>query len=185
MTGSAALGTAAPAARRGLSPRLRRFVLTAHIGVSVGLLGELAAYLAVATRGATTSDPALASASWDLLAMFGVAYGIPLSLATLASGLVLGLGGKWGVFRYPWVTTKLALIVSVILVGSLVLGPGVEQLQQGDAAAESRVIAGAAWNALALLTATALSVYKPGRARGATGREKRRKETDPWQHESS
>jgi hypothetical protein len=63
------------------------------------------------------------------------------------------------------VTSKLALVVSVILVGSLVLGPGVDALRDGDSGAEARVLAGAAWDVVALLTATALSVYKPGRAR--------------------
>ena len=77
---------------------------------------------------------------------------------------MLGLGGKWGVFRYPWVTIKLALIASVILVGSLVLGPGVDALREGDTGAEARVLAGAARDVVALLAATPLSVYKPGRA---------------------
>ena len=77
--------------------------------------------------------------------------------------------GKWGVVRYPWVTSKLALVVSVILVGSLVLGPGVDALRDGDSGAETRVLAGAAWDVVALLTATALSVYKPGGARATSG----------------
>jgi hypothetical protein len=41
----------------------RRAVLTAHIIASVGLLGDSAAYLAVAIRAAATDDPALARAS--------------------------------------------------------------------------------------------------------------------------
>ena len=155
-----------PMVRRFLPVRVRQTVLTAHIIMSVGLLGDAAGFLAIAIRAAQTDDPAALLEQIRILDMFSAVFGIPLSVGTLLTGLVLGLGTRWGVFRYPWVTTKLALIVSVILVGSLVLGPGVEQLQHGDAAAESRVIAGAAWNTLALLTATALSVYKPGRARG-------------------
>jgi hypothetical protein len=41
-------------ARRALSPRVRRAVLTAHIVASVGLLGDVAAVLAVNIRAATT-----------------------------------------------------------------------------------------------------------------------------------
>ncbi|MGH3038393.1 MAG: hypothetical protein ACRDLZ_03165 [Gaiellaceae bacterium] len=42
--------------RRMLSPRLRRAVLTAHIIVSVGLLGDAAAFLAVSVRAARTAS---------------------------------------------------------------------------------------------------------------------------------
>lgn len=146
-----------------LSPSARRTVLTAHIVASVGLLGDTAGFLAVAVRGATTRDGELARASWELLQMFSVLFGIPLSFAALITGITLGLGTKWGVLRYPWVTAKLLLIVSVILVGSFVLGPAVEELRRGADGAESRVIAGAAYDVLALSVATGLSVFKPGR----------------------
>ena len=148
-----------------LSPRTRRIVLTTHIVASVGLLGDVAVYLAVATRAATTSDPALQSACYELLTMFGFVFGIPLSLASLATGVTLGLGSKWGVLRYPWVTTKLALNVSVILVGALVLGPTADAMRTGDRDAGGLLIAGAAYDVAALTLATTLSVFKPGRAR--------------------
>jgi hypothetical protein len=44
------------AVRRTLSPRVRRAVLTAHIIASVGLLGDVAAVLAVNLRAATSAD---------------------------------------------------------------------------------------------------------------------------------
>ena len=154
------------AARR-LSPRVRRAVLTAHIVISVGLLGEVSAFLAIAARAAGSDDPAFAGAAYDLLAMFQVLFGIPLSLGALATGLILGLGSRWGVLRYPWVTIKLALIVSVILVGALLLGPSVETVRSGDDGVEGRILAGAAWDVAALAVATGLSVYKPGRRIGA------------------
>jgi hypothetical protein len=148
-----------------LKPRTRRIVLTAHIVASVGLLGDVAVYLAVATRAATTSDPALESACYELLTMFGFMFGIPLSLASLATGVTLGLGSNWGVLRYPWVTTKLALNVSVILVGALVLGPSADEMRTGDGDAGGLLVAGAAYDLAALTLATSLSVFKPGRAR--------------------
>jgi predicted integral membrane protein DUF2269 len=148
-----------------LTARTRRALLTVHIVASVGLLGDVAAFFAVAMRAATTGDPALASASYELLAMFSAVFGIPLSFVALGTGLALGLGGKWGVLRYPWVTTKLALLVSVILVGALVLGPAVEAMRSGDGGAETRLVLGAGWDVVALLAATGLSVYRPGRAR--------------------
>ncbi len=142
-------------------------MLTAHIVASVGLLGEVSGFLAVAVRAAASDDPAFTAAAYDLLAMFSLIFGIPLSFTTLGTGLLLGLGGKWGVFRYPWVTIKLGLIVTVILVGATVLGPSVDAMRDGDGDVAGRIVAGAAWNVAALLVATGLSVYRPGRARRA------------------
>jgi uncharacterized membrane protein len=150
--------------KRRLSPRARRIVLTAHIVASVGLLGDVAGFLAIAVRAATTPDPALEAASSELLAMFGMVFGIPLSLASIATGVTLGLGTKWGVLRYPWVTTKLVLNVSVLVVGALVLGPSIDEMRTGDGDAGGLLIAGAAYDVVALTLATTLSVFKPGRA---------------------
>lgn len=157
-------------ARRVLSPPLRRAVLTAHIVASVGLLGDVAAVLAVNIRAATTNDPGFAATSYELLQMFSTVFGIPLSFAALITGLTLGLGSKWGVFRYVWVTAKLGLLVSVILVGALVIGPATEEMARGHGDAETLLIAAAAWDVLALSAATALSVYKPGRSRSRAAR---------------
>jgi hypothetical protein len=55
------------------------------------------------------------------------------------------------------------LIVSVILVGAFVIGPGSNDLVQGTDTT-GRLIAGAAYDVAALTIATSLSVFKPGRA---------------------
>ncbi len=93
--------------------------------------------------------------------MFAFMFGIPLSFAALITGVFLGLGTKWGVFRYPWVTTKLLLIVSVIAVGALVLKGGMDAMLTGQGGAEGRLIAGAVYDVAALVVATALGVFKP------------------------
>jgi uncharacterized membrane protein len=149
-------------ARLSLRPAVRRALLTVHIIAGVGLLGDVAAVLAINIRAATTGDPALASASYELLTMFTVLFGIPLSFAALISGILLGLGSKWGVLRYGWVVAKLALLVGVIVVGAFVLGPGTEAMRTGDGGAEARLILGSAYDVVALTVATALSVFKPG-----------------------
>lgn len=146
-----------------MSAHTRRAVLTVHIIASVGLLGDVAAVLAINVIAATTADTELAAASYELLALFGFLFGIPLSLVSLLSGIVLGLGSKWGVLRYAWVATKLGLLVSVIVVGAVVLGPGTDAMRRGDGGAESRLVLGAAWQLVALCTATGLSVFKPRR----------------------
>jgi uncharacterized membrane protein len=157
---------------RRLSGSTRRALLTAHIIASVGLLGDVAAVLAINVKAATTGDPTLAAASYELLALFTVLFGIPLSFVSLATGLTLGLGSKWGVLRYGWVTTKLCLLLSVIVVGALVLGPGTEAMRSGDGGAETQLILGSAWDVVALSLATGFSVFKPRRQAAArlTGR---------------
>jgi hypothetical protein len=148
-----------------LSPSARRAVLTTHIIVSVGLLGDSAGYLAVAIRAAAASDATVADAAYRMLDMFSVVFGIPLSFAALLTGIALGLGTKWGVFHYPWVMIKLLLILSVIAVGAFVLQGGMDAMLTGGGGGEVRLIAGAAYDVLALALATGLAVYKPGRSR--------------------
>jgi hypothetical protein len=168
MTAARAVGTVGRTMytpRLHLSPSVRRAVLTIHIVASVGLLGDCAAIVAVNLRAATTDDPALAHASYELLSMFSLVFGIPLSFGSLLSGIVLGLGSKWGVLRYRWVMAKLALNVSVILVGALLLGPTTAALLDGRAGSETLLILGSGYDVVVLTLATGLSVYKPGRAR--------------------
>jgi Predicted integral membrane protein (DUF2269) len=150
---------------RMLRPATRRALLTTHIVASVGLLGDVSAFLVVAIQAASTGDPAFAATSYDLLATFSAVFGIPLSIVALATGVTLGRGTKWGVFKTPWVAIKLGLLASVILMGALVLGPSVEQMRTGAGGTETRIVLGAAWDVLALTLATVLSVYKPGRTR--------------------
>jgi hypothetical protein len=150
-------------------PTARQALLTVHIIVSVGLLGDSAGFLAVAMRLSATSDAAAAHELLGVLQMFTLAFGIPLSFAALLSGVALGLGTKWGVFRYPWVVAKLCLIISVMAVGGLVIGPAVTRMLAGGADASRQLIAAGGYDVTALGLATVLSVFKPGRAfRAAT-----------------
>ena len=169
-------GTAAPAApaRPRMSQPVRRAVLTVHIIASVGLLGDCAAVLAINLRAATTGDPGLAAASYELLAMFGVVFGIPLSMTALASGLALGVGTKWGVLRHRWVTAKLLVLLSVILVGALVIGPATAAMRDGRGGEQALLIVASAYDVLALSVATGLSVFKPGGRRRSRTRAGRR-----------
>ena len=150
--------------RRRLPIRLRNTLLTAHIVFSVALLGDSAGYLAVAIRTSTIDDPALAHDSLKTLDMFSLVFGIPLSLAALLTGVALGIGTRWGVLRYPWVTIKLVLILTVLLVGAFVIGPASDQMLDGEGDTTGRLIAASAYDVVALTVATALGVFKPGRA---------------------
>jgi Predicted integral membrane protein (DUF2269) len=146
-----------------LSRRARLTVLTAHIIISVGLLGDSAGFLAVAIRTAMTDDPRTILELVDVLNMFSLVFGIPLSIGVLITGVVLGLGTRWGVVRYPWVTAKLLLILSVMVVGGTFIGPAETALREGpNDAASFQLMAAASYDVLALALATALGVFKPG-----------------------
>ena len=96
--------------------------------------------------------------------MFSLVFGIPLSFAALITGIALGIGTRWGVFRYPWVVAKLALLVVVLLVGTFIISPASKQMLDGGGDATGRLIVAATIDVVVLTVATALGVFKPGRA---------------------
>lgn len=150
--------------------RLRKFVLTAHVTSSVGWLGAIVVYLALATASLTSDDAQTAQAGY--LVLHRVAYSViaPLSLAALLSGLVQSLGTEWGLFRHYWILVKFLLTIAGIAVLLLHL-PAVSRMSRMAvdttlAASDFRtlrlqLVVHAAGGLLVLLTATALSVYKP------------------------
>ncbi len=167
-----------------MGPRLRKLALTAHVASSVGWLGAVAAFLALAVAGLAGRDAQTARAAY--LAMEPVARFVivPLALASLVSGLVQSLGTPWGLFRHYWVLVKLLVTVVATVVLLLQLDPighladaAAGTALSGDDLREARasLVAHAGGGLLVLLVPLALSVYKP---RGTTryGRRKRQEE---------
>lgn len=130
-------------------------LITGHIVISVGLLGDSAGFLAVAIRRAMSDDVAFRAATREILAMFALCFGIPLSFLALLSGVTLAVSTRWGLFRYPWVIAKITLILSVIIIGTTLIRP---VIQPGAQPNDIALVAGGAWDVLALLCATALAV---------------------------
>jgi hypothetical protein len=105
-------------------------------------------------------------ATWPLLAT---------GLVCLASGVVLGLGTKWGLVRYWWVAIKLALNVVLVVLVPVALRPQViEMAEQGRrfmagepaSLAVGDLIFPPIVSPSALLIAFVLAVFKPwGRIR--------------------
>lgn len=91
------------------SPALRKFLLTMHVTVSVGWLGAIAAYIALNVPAVASTDPQTVRAAYLMMepvALYGI---VPLSLATLLTGIVQSLGTPWGLFRHYWVVVSLVL----------------------------------------------------------------------------
>jgi hypothetical protein len=63
--------------RRYLSRRARNALLTAHIMISVGLLGDSAGFLAVAIRAAQAKQSTIMIEMVKVLKMFAWTFGVP------------------------------------------------------------------------------------------------------------
>ena len=163
-----------------MSPRLRKTALTAHVTSSVGWLGAVAAFLALAVVGLTSKDPDTVRAvylvaeplTWFLL--------LPLAFGSLVTGLVQSLGTTWGLFRHYWVIFK--LVINLFAATVLVLYTQTVSVLARVAAepnADLRELQGptfvlhSAAALLLLVTATFLAIYKP-RGMTAYGRRKQR-----------
>lgn len=66
-----------------MTPRLRKFALTAHLTVSVGWIGAVIAYLAVGVSAVTSQDPQTVRAAWIAMEVTGWYVIDPLALAAL------------------------------------------------------------------------------------------------------
>lgn len=150
--------------------RLRKLTLTAHIVLSVGWLGTVAAYLAVAIVGLTSRDGQTVLAAYLSMEVIGWFVIVPFSLATLLAGLVQSLGTQWGLFRHWWVSVKFLLTAggTIVLLGhmqSVALMSRVARemtLSATDYRAQRiHLVVHAVGGLLVLLAAAALSVYKP------------------------
>lgn len=153
-----------------MSRRVSKIVLTTHITFSVGWLGAVAVFLALAITGLNSPNPELVRAC--LLAMKISTWFIivPFCLASLATGIVQAAWTKWGLFRYYWIVVKLFLTLASTALLLLHLQPindlanAATQPKFSKVESSSRIIdliakSGAA--TLVLLVITTISIYKP------------------------
>src|SRR5438876_8144523 len=94
-----------------MTPRLRKFALTAHVTSSVGWLGAVVAYLALAIAGLTSQDAQRVRAACLAMELIGWFVIVPCSLAALLTGVVQSLGTEWGLFRHYWILVKFLLTI--------------------------------------------------------------------------
>ena len=120
-----------------MSPALRKLALTTHVTVSVGWIGAVAAFSALALAGLISRDPQV----------YQVAYA-SMELIT------------W------WVIVKLVITV-IATFGLLVHTQAISQLSRADASDENmsplriQILVAAALALLTLTVANVLSIYKP------------------------
>ena len=161
-----------------MTPRLRKFALAAHVASSVGWLGAVVAFLALAVVGLTSQDAETVRGAYLVMEPAAWYVLVPLAFASLLTGLVQSLGTTWGLFRHYWVLFKLLInaVATIVLLTYMETFSSMARVA-ADPSADLGVVrnespmlhAGAAL--LLLLVATTLAVYKP---RGMTryGRRK-------------
>jgi len=181
--------TRRPGTARRLSPALRKGLLTAHIVTAVSWIGVDIVLLVLALTALTSTDPRTVAASYVAIGAFTIVLLVPAGVLTLATGLLLGAGTRWGIVRYWWLTVKLVITVVLTTLVILLLRPRVAEVasraEQAGAAGLSRdqlgnlpvdLVFPPSVSIVALLVATALAVYKPwgktpfARRRATSGR---------------
>ncbi|MEU9702618.1 hypothetical protein [Streptomyces sp. NPDC047981] len=166
-----------------MPPRIRKPALTAHVATSVGWFGAVVVFLALAVTGLTTKDALTARSAYITMGVTGWYVIVPLCLASLVTGVASSLGTTWGLLRHYWVTVKLA--ITVLATGALLLHmPPISHIANAAAAPtwssdtltglRAQLVVQSAAALVALLLATALSMYKPqGRTRHGQRRQQR------------
>ena len=150
-----------------MPPRIRRFALMAHVVSSVGWLGAIGVFLALSLAALTVDDPRSVRAAYLAmdLAMWSVL--VPLAIASLVTGVIQGLGTKWGLMRHYWVLAKLlltALATLVLLAYTKTISSMAGLAEANGPLEEVRNVSPALHAGVAvvvLLTTTALAIYKP------------------------
>src|SRR2546426_2499354 len=153
-----------------MTPGLRKLALTAHVISSVGWLGAVAGFLALAVAGMTSQDVLMVRVAYLAMELTTRFVIVPFAFAGLVTGVVSSLFTRWGLLRYYWVLLKLVITILATLI--LLVHTQPIELLAGVAAKtavfsaylQSRqllmVVASSA-TLVVLIVLTALSVYKP------------------------
>jgi hypothetical protein len=149
---------------------VRKLALTTHITASVGWLGSVAGFLALALAGLSSPESEIVRAAYIGMHLTTWYVIVPFCFASLITGVIEGIGTPWGLFRHYWVVTKLLLTVLATLILLVHTQPidrvaGVawqSVLSSADLRPLRLQLVGDASAALfVLLVTTILSVYKP------------------------
>jgi hypothetical protein len=160
-----------------LSRPARRSVLALHVLCGVGWMGlDLGLVLLLAT-GLTTADGGTAAAAYTA-ARIVIPPVVPvLATGMLVTGILLGLGTRYGLVQWTWVFVKLLIGIVLTVLVFVALLPGVLGLPEslsGSADAVRDAVGRAATDLMfppivsftALAVALVLSIWKPwGRTR--------------------
>ena len=174
-----------------LKPGPRKFVLLVHLLCSVGWFGSVAVFASLATRGFLSDDGGVERAVYLALRLMTWTVIVPLSLASVVSGIVASIGTPWGLFRYYWVIAKLVLTLAgtgllllhtraIDWIADATLRASI--VQAGAAHLKLQLLADSVAALVLLAVITGFSVYKP---RGVTSYGQRHLRTSADESQNS
>jgi hypothetical protein len=101
-----------------MRPAVRKFALAVHLTSSIGWIGAVLAYLALAVAAVSSDDAQTVRSAWIAMDITGWYVIVPSALASLLTGLVMALGTRWGLVRYYWVLVAFVLttFATVVLI---------------------------------------------------------------------
>jgi uncharacterized membrane protein len=151
-----------------MNPRLRRLALTTHVTCSVGWIGAVVVFLALASLGLTSEEPQTVRGVYVVMEHAAWLTLVPFAAASFLTGLLMSLGTTWGLFRHYWVIFKLAITAFATVV-LLIYMQTFRQMAAlaADTATELETIRNpsplvhAVLALVILLIATVLAIYKP------------------------
>lgn len=151
-----------------MAPPVRKAALVAHVACSVGWLGVVLVFVALAVLGIAGSDEMTVRGAYLVVEQVAWCALVPLAIASLVTGIVQSLGTRWGLFRHYWVVFKLGL--TVVATGVLLMYMqtfGHLARVAADPGADLEVVRNfspvlhSVAAAFVLLVITALAIYKP------------------------
>lgn len=151
-----------------MTPELRKFALTAHVTSSIGWIGAVIVFLALAVLGLTSRDPQTVRGVYLVMEHAAWLTLVPLAFASLVTGLVMSLGTSWGLFRHYWVVFKLLITVFATVVLLIYMqtfrhmaAVAADPATQLGAVRNPSPLVHAILALVILLVATVLAIYKP------------------------
>ena len=151
-----------------MAPSLRRLTFTTHITSSVGWIGAVLVFLALAVIAMTSQDERTVRGAYLVMAPAAWFVLVPLAHASLVTGIALSLGTAWGLFRHYWIVFKLlitvvATVILLIYMGTFrqMAGVAADPVVDLEVVRNASPIVHSILALILLITATLLGVYKP------------------------
>lgn len=114
MSGSAQRSIFPPMERR-----VRQVWQVLHIVSSVGWLGTILVALSLSVAGMLTDDYDRVNSLYTAMHVVASTFFLPGSALMLITGVLLGLGTKWGLVKWWWVAVKFVIGLALFVAGSM------------------------------------------------------------------
>jgi uncharacterized membrane protein len=147
---------------------VKKLALTTHVTFSVGWIGAVAVFVALATIGLTNAEGQTVRGVYLVMEHAAWLALVPLAVATFVTGIVMSVATTWGLFQHYWVVFKLVITVFATVVLLIYMetfrhmaAVAADPNASLDAVRNPSPLVHAVLALVVLVTATVLAVYKP------------------------